>query len=150
MTGPNLDLPPETPDSVQSAEASFSLRPFALYVLVGITEDDYALALEKCNSKYGNHDNSVHRPSKYNFIGEPLQAAFDYHLHQERFDKMTFLAVTSLNWKEVGIYLVTLDDERGHVDAALIPAEETGMVLVNLQIGNSDWPEIKKRFSSCR
>ena len=148
MNGPNLSLPLLSPDSVRLQEASFSLHPFALYTLVDITEDEYSRILENCNSRYDNHDNSVQRPPKYGFVGQSLQSAFDYHLQLERFDKVYFLAITSRNWTETGVYLVTMDNEQGHPDACSIPVDESGLTLVNLQIGNSDWPEVKKKWAN--
>ena len=141
-----LDLPKHTPQAVREREQSFALHPFALYTIADISENEYSRSLERCNSRYGDHENSVRRPPKYGFVGRSFQEILDYHItlaKDKRYDMVNFLVITSKEWEQFGIILVTLDDELGNVDSCQIPAEDTGITLVNLQIGNADWKEIK-------
>jgi len=41
---------------------------------------------------------------------------------------------------------VTIKDTRGNVDTARFRASDIGLVLLNLQIANSDWNEQKDCF----
>ena len=145
----DLTLPAKAPDMTQYHEQSMTLAPFALYDLAGLDNDDYENLLNTCNSKYGDHGNSVKRPPQYNFKEKPLKEAFDYHLSLGKsgtFEPVYFLAVTTPMWKTQGVLAVALDDEtrQCNVDSCFLTAEESGLAMVNVQIDMLDWSDVKK------
>ncbi|KAI9718856.1 MAG: hypothetical protein M1828_006545 [Chrysothrix sp. TS-e1954] len=147
----DLTLPSRCPEEVTShlEERSMALLPFALYDLIGLTDLDAAGLLEICNREYGDHANSIKYPIKKNFKGKSLREVFEHHLSmysEDTFEPGYFLAVTSRDWMSQGLLLVTLTDgDDDTVDTCFLKAESTGMAMVNLQIGNLDWSDVKEQ-----
>ena len=144
----DLTLPSKAPEIARYHDRSMALLPFALYDLVGLFDKDYAHLLSVCNSEYGDHDNAVKRPPRTNFRGKALREVFEYHISLisgRTFEPFNFLAVTSHDWQTVGVLVVALDDDNMQcdVDKCFLKAEKTGLALVNLQIDNLDWSDVK-------
>ncbi|KAK7995740.1 hypothetical protein PG991_015207 [Apiospora marii] len=139
------------------------LLPFALFVHVelGDGEEELARIEAACNSQTDGDDN-VRRAPRHDFAGQPLRAALAEHLDNliatRRFDPFYFVAVVDENWRETGLVIVTMDDGTGddddddggdhacRIDQLRVPAEEVGLILVNLQIANADWADYKEEY----
>ena len=135
-------------------DVPMSLLPFALYTLVHLDPDDLDDLLRTVSetSTQTEQDAVVRLPSQSHRIDGPLRAAFDRHLQlgrENQFDPHYFLAVTSQDWRKEGILIVTLDDDRLEcmVDKCFVHAQGSGLLLVNLQIANMDWYEIKEHYA---
>jgi hypothetical protein len=133
-------------------------RPVALYTLVDITDAELQELRQVCESACEPPDSgaNVRLPPQAKFIGEPLRAVFDSHLELGRgnvFDPTHFIVAVDKNWRANGVLLVTLDDEdededeEPKVDSFRIKAEDSGLCIVNIQIGNSDWSEEKESYA---
>ena len=127
--------------------------PIALYTIVELTDDELRELREACESKCeAEPDTSVRLAPRPKFVAEPLRAVFDYHLELGRagvYDPTYFVAATSRDWRSEGVLVVTLDtdDELDcNVDSFRIRAGESGLSIINLQIGNSDWGEQKESY----
>ncbi|KAK7964450.1 hypothetical protein PG988_011424 [Apiospora saccharicola] len=144
------------------------LLPFALFVHVKLggdnSEEELARIEEACNSQTEGA-NSVRRAPRHDFAGQPLRAALTEHLDNliatRRFDPFYFVAVVDENWREKGVVIVAMDDGAGdddeeeeggdhpracQIDQLRVPAEDAGLVLVNLQIANMDWADFKEEY----
>ncbi|KAJ9299640.1 hypothetical protein DTO271G3_2524 [Paecilomyces variotii] len=148
----DLTLPPRAPEMERYHHVGMRIVPFALYALIDIPSDELTALTQACNAQ-SRPDNVQVRPApEYRFVGGPLRRVYDYHLQLGRegqFDPRWFVVVTSKDWREKGILLVTLDDDdlQCKTDAYFIKAEESGIGLVNLQVGNMDWEEVKEGSS---
>lgn len=137
------------------------LLPFALsvHVELGGGEEELASIEAACNSQTDSHDYPVvqRRTPRHDFAGQPLHAALTAHLESlaevvqaGRFSIFYFVAVVDVNWREAGLVIVTLcegsAEDRWHIEQMRVPAEDVALVLVNLQIGNTDWEECKEQY----
>ncbi|THY86677.1 hypothetical protein D6C93_07813 [Aureobasidium pullulans] len=86
-----------------------------------------------------------------------MKEVIQHHLatcDEEKVDPHYFLVVADAEWEEKGIIAVNLDsgDPEEGGDARLKPdlfwmkIEESGLLLVNLQIANTDWYEAKENY----
>jgi hypothetical protein len=68
-------------------------------------------------------------------------------LPAKKWDYFYFVAVVDEDWREKGVLMVTMDDgtneDEAHIDICRVPAAESGLNLINLQISNMDWEEYK-------
>ena len=64
------------------------------------------------------------------------------------FDPCYFVVVLSDNWKNEGRLPVTLDDDNLECkpDRFFVDPTDPDLLLVNLQIANMDWSEIKENY----
>ncbi|KAI8958019.1 hypothetical protein F5Y11DRAFT_337575 [Daldinia sp. FL1419] len=152
---PDLSLPAKAPSMERYHDAPMSLHPAALYTLVDMDDTELADLVRECESgcvDTGNDPgNSVRFAPRSNFVGQPLRAVFDYHLElglQDTFDPCYFIAAVWKDWKTNGVIMVTLDDDdlECNVDKFRIKAADSGLSIVNLQIGNSSWEEEKECY----
>jgi hypothetical protein len=129
-----------------------SLLPTALYTLVDLTDAELKDCERECETgciDTGSEQGiCVRSAPQARFVGQPLRAAFDYHIDlaaQKTFEPFYFLAVVEKDWQTKGVILVTLDDDEGdcNVDSFRIKAVDSGLTVVNLQITNMDWEEAK-------
>ncbi|KAG9522605.1 hypothetical protein KCV07_g2833, partial [Aureobasidium melanogenum] len=139
----DLTLPDTVPEMAQYQDRPMTLDSFAVYNLLDPHNEPSGL-VETCNSECPR-DDYVH------FRASPginsLKSLIDYHLSKtvhEDFDRNLFLVVTDPNWEKNGVCVVTLGDEEGKPDKFIIKTEESGLLLVNLQIANTDWYEAKE------
>lgn len=73
-----------------------------------------------------------------------------------RFEPFYLVAVVDENWRETGLIIVVMDDGTGddedegdrayQIDQLRVPANDMGLVLVNLQIANVDWVDYKDEY----
>ena len=143
------------------------LLPFALFVHIELEDGEEELArIEEACNRQTEGDANVRRAPRHDFPGQPLRAALAEHLENliatRRFDPFYFVAVVDGNWREAGVIIVTMDDGAGdddededdddgshracQIDQMRVPAEEAGLILVNLQISNVDWAEYKEEY----
>ena len=153
FTQPDLTLPAKAPGMERYHHTPMKLLPVALYTIVDLTDDELRELREECESKCNQEpESTVRLAPRCKFLGEPLRGVFDYHLELGRagvYDPTYFIAAISRDWREEGILVVTLDTDdelECNVDSFRIKAEESGLSMVNLQIGNSDWPEQKESY----
>jgi hypothetical protein len=145
MSNLDLSLPATVPGMARYRDRSMTLDPFAVYNLVG-SQDEPSDLVETCNSLCPRDDYVRFR--KTSNISS-LKSLIDFHLNitaQEQFDPGLFLVVTNSDWKEQGLYIITLGDDEGKPDKFLIKVADSGILLVNLQIGNTDWYEAKENY----
>ncbi|KAG9648128.1 WD40 repeat-like protein, partial [Aureobasidium melanogenum] len=143
MSGIDLSLPDSVPAMARYQDRPMTLDSFAIYNLLDPHNEPAGL-VEKCNSECPR-DDYVH------FRASPginsLKDLIGYHLSttvQESFDPNFFLVVTDPDWEQKGVCVVTLADEEGNPDKFTIKTGESGLLLVNLQIANTDWYEAKE------
>ncbi|KAL0260176.1 hypothetical protein SLS55_005922 [Diplodia seriata] len=154
-TRPDLTLPPTAPVE-RYRDEPMELRPVAVYTLVDLTDTELEELRRVCESECVGSEpgDNVRLAPQPRFVGSPLRAVYDSHLElgpQRTFDPIYFIAAVDTDWRRKGVLLVTLDDgnfdEPGcKTDSLLVKPEDSGLVFVNLQIGNSDWEEEKESY----
>ncbi|KAH0370215.1 hypothetical protein KCU65_g2631, partial [Aureobasidium melanogenum] len=143
MSEIDLTLPDSVPEMSQYENRPMTLDSFAIYNLLDPHTSPPNL-VETCNSECPR-DDYVH------FRASPginsLKGLIDYHLSttvHDNFDPNYFLVVTDPDWENKGVCVVTLGDEEGKPDKLTTRTANSGLLLVNLQIGNTDWYEAKE------
>jgi hypothetical protein len=73
----------------------------------------------------------------------------EYHVElakEGQFDPKYFTVVSYRDWRTKGVVIVALDEEEMQCkpDLLWIKAEDAGLALVNLQISNVGWEELKE------
>ncbi len=153
-THPDLTLPAKAPGMERYHNTPMKLLPVALYTIVDLTDNELRELREACESQCDQEpESTVRLAPRCKFVGEPLRAAFDYHLELGRagaYDPTYFIAAISRDWRSDGVFVVTLetDDELdGDVDSFRSKAEDSGVIMVNLQIANSSWAEENEGYA---
>ncbi|KAI0180578.1 hypothetical protein GGR52DRAFT_531884 [Hypoxylon sp. FL1284] len=150
---PNLSLPAKAPSMARYHNEPETLYPAALYTLVDLTDAELDTLRHKCEEgcvETGHEQGTSVRPApEPRFVGQPLRAVFDYHLElgtQGSFEPRYFIAAVGKDWRARGVVIVALDDDdlECNVDSFRIKAEDTGLMVANLQIGNTSWDEEKE------
>lgn len=145
----DLTLPETVPEAARYHSGS-SLAPIAVYSLCGLSDNDLEDLRATCESQCEDEPQSnVRLPPRSRFTGQPLRRIIEYHLQlgdSDDFDPRYFIVATNKDWKNNGVLLVTLDDDdlECHPDKFFCRAEDSGLYLINLQIANMDWDEIKE------
>ncbi|ETS81872.1 hypothetical protein PFICI_06874 [Pestalotiopsis fici W106-1] len=152
---PDLSLPTRAPSMARYHDQPMTLHPAALYTLVDLTDAEFQALQDECESgclETGHERGTSVRPAPQSrFVGQPLRAVFDYHVGlgaQDTFEPRYFIAAVEKDWRVKGVILVTLDDDdlECKVDKFRINAVDSGLSIVNLQIGNSSWDEEKEGY----
>ncbi|THX17309.1 hypothetical protein D6D13_00681 [Aureobasidium pullulans] len=163
MAEVDLKLPELIPEMARYQTNPMSIDTFALYCLVDCISELPAI-LEASNSemneivetyKHGPQDDRVQCRTETVFGS--MKEVIQHHLatcDEEKVDPHYFLVVADAEWEEKGIIAVNLDsgDPEEGGDARLKPdlfwmkIEESGLLLVNLQIANTDWYEAKENY----
>lgn len=149
---PSLTLPSKAPGMEDYHNRPMQLLPFALYTLVEFTDEELNQLQQACESEIDCAPGTkVKFPAQSRNITGPLRAAFDYHVQlgkEGEYDSTYFIAATSLHWRVEGVLLVTLDDDdlECNVDSFRIRADTSGLSLINLQVGNTDWVDVKENY----
>ncbi|KAI1250122.1 hypothetical protein MGN70_008573 [Eutypa lata] len=150
---PGLSLPARAPSMARYHDEPMTLHPAALYTLVDLADAELGDLERECEaacvdtgSEWGT---SVRLASQPRFVGQPLRSVFDYHLElgqQTKFEPKYFIVAVDKAWRSKGVILVTIDaDELDcNVDSFRIKAVNSGLTVVNIQIGNSSWAEEKE------
>lgn len=131
-------------------DKSGTLNPYVIYLLVNMSDDEAAHLRSICNTECPN-DNYVVLAPQSKFISGPLTKVVDYHVQMTmngQYEPRHFLAVADKDWEDKGILIVTLDDDDREckTDLFRIKAKDSGVSLCNLQIGNTDWYELKENY----
>lgn len=145
MSTIDLSLPQSVPEMSRYADRPMTLDSFAIYNLLE-PQDEPLNLVQTCNSECPR-DDYVHFRTSPGITS--LKGLIDYHLSttvHDNFDPNYFLVVTDPDWEHKGVCIVTLGDEEGKPDKFMIKAQESGLLLVNLQIGNTDWYEAKENY----
>jgi len=149
----DLTLPATAPADYLSRPRENDILPTALYTLISLTAEELTEVARACQHEELDFDEyAIVRPApEPHFVSQPLRAVYDSHLQlgeQGEFDPVYFIVVVDKDWKENGVLLVTLenDDEPPAVDSFLCPVEDTGSIVQNLQIANTDWDECKDNY----
>ncbi|KAF7890093.1 uncharacterized protein EAF02_002508 [Botrytis sinoallii] len=152
---PDLSLPLTAPSMARYREHTLNLPPTALYTLVDLTDTELEECQRECESKCveceRDRGTSVRLAPQSRFVGQPLRAAFDYHIDlaaQNIFEPFYFIAVVKKDWRSKGVILVTLnkmdaEDSNCNVDSFRTKAADSGLNIANLQIANMGWDELK-------
>lgn len=146
MSDIDITLPSRVPEMSRYHTIATGLKPFALYILSPHPLDLPDL-LKTTNSLCPRPDYVKAAPKT--IFKNSLKEVVNYHLTLSQFDPRYFLAVTTEDWREKGILVVTLDDDDldCEPDFFRVKAEDAGILLVNLQIGNTDWFEARENYS---
>lgn len=145
MSELDLSLPNSVPEMAEHSDRPMTLDSFALYNLLD-TETEPSELVEECHAQCPRDDYVYFR--KATGITS-LKSLIDFHLTttvSDGFDPNLFLIVTDPNWRQKGLTIITLGDDEGKPDMFQIKAEDSGIVLINLQIGNTDWYEAKENY----
>lgn len=145
---PDLSLPTKIPEMAQYHETN--LLPFALYALCDLDERELAQLRTTCQSEcqLNPGQEQVLFPPQSQFPGKPLREIVDYHIDLARngeFDPRYFIVAVYPNWKR-RVLIVTLNDEEliCRPDSVWNTPQESALTLVNLQISNMDWDDVKE------
>jgi hypothetical protein len=145
MSEMDLSLPDTVPDMAQFDNRPMTLDSFALYNLVD-TEDEPSGLVEESQSDCPRDDYVRFRKAPG---VNSLRSLIEFHLNttvQDAFDPNFFLVVTDPDWRHNGLTVVTLGDDEGKPDKFVLKTADSGILLVNLQIGNTDWYEAKENY----
>lgn len=145
MSEIDLSLPESIPEMSRYSERPMTLDSFALYNLVD-PETKPPDLIEECHAQCPR-DDYIYLKTAHGITS--LRSLIDFHLTttvSDGFDPNLFLIVTNPNWQQKGITIITLGDDEGKPDIYNIKAEDSGIVLINLQIGNTDWYEAKEGY----
>jgi hypothetical protein len=132
-------------DMAQFENRPMTLDAFALYNLVD-TEDEPSGLVQESQSDCPCDDYVRFRKAPG---VKSLRSLIDFHLDttvQDGFDPNFLLVVTDPDWRHNGLTLVTLGDDEGKPDKFVLKTADSGILLVNLQIGNTDWYEAKEGY----
>ena len=145
---PDLSLPQTVPEVERYHHQKMGILPFALYTLFDMSDNDLTQLCVACESPYED-EGTVRRAPRSKFTEEPLQAIVDYHLELGRsgeYHPTYFIVAVHQDWKSKGVIVVTLDDDELECRPDLLwtQAEESGILLVNLHMANTDWYEAKE------
>jgi len=148
----DLTLPTTAPSAAAWRTKSISSCKAALYSLINFTDAELQELQNECESESDpevQEGATVSLAPQASFVDQPLRAVFDYHLElakENEYYPTFFIVTVDHDWKANGVLLVTLDDEdepEGKVDYFRLRARHSGLIFVNLEIGNSDWMEEK-------
>jgi hypothetical protein len=145
MSELDISLPESVPAMAQHQDRPMTLDTFALYNLVDDKNESSGL-IEECHLDCPRDDYVYFRKAP---SVKSLKGLIDLHLKttvKDGFDPNLFLVVTDTDWRHNGIVIVTLGDDEGKPDKFNIKVADSGIVLVNLQIGNTDWYEAKENY----
>lgn len=122
-----------------------TLDSFALYSLID-TEEEPPDLIEECQSQCPRLDYVYFRKTPGI---TSLKSLIDFHLDttvQDGFVPNMFLVVTDPDWQRKELIIVTLGSLEGRPDKFTMKAADSGILLINLQIGNTDWYEAKENY----
>jgi hypothetical protein len=150
----DLTLPTTAPAAYLSQTAATGDLPIAVYTLLPLSEDELhevARACEPDPDLEEDEDAVVRTAPEPYFIAQPLRAVYDIHLQrslQGDTDPTFFIVVVDEDWRKNGVLLVTLenDDEPPTIDSFMCEAECVGVTLLNLQVANMGWTDLRESF----
>jgi len=142
---PDLSLPDRVPEMEQYHDLPKKILPFAFYTLCDLDGERFEgyrrLCVTECD------DGMVKLPPQARFVGESLQSIMTYHVELGRggqFDPSSFIVCVYRDSTSVVVVTLDEDDLECKPDLLWIKMDESGLLLVNLQIANGDWFEAKE------
>ncbi|KAG9757920.1 hypothetical protein KCU73_g4168, partial [Aureobasidium melanogenum] len=129
---------------------------FAVYAMASTAASNLESVCQVCDEQVEEEIKQM-RPApvtpKDRFVAKPLREIVAFHRalasEDDSWDKFYFAVVTSDDWKENGVLLVTLwSNDQFQPDTFYVPAVEAGINLINLQIVNTDWMETRCNYES--
>ncbi|KAI5210536.1 hypothetical protein E4T39_00314 [Aureobasidium subglaciale] len=145
----DLTLPEGVPKMARHHTRPMALDPFALYFLVDCMSEAGDI-IKACNSEC-LRDDYVQCRTRTAFESGSLNEVIDYHVdncEDELLNPRYIIVIADKDWKKNGVVVVTLDDDNLECKPDLFwtKVEDSGLVLVNLQIANTDWFEAKESY----
>lgn len=145
---PDLSFLATVPEMATYHGQEASDGPFAIYSLCDFDEDDITEITKICDAACELEGQSI-RPPRRRFLGRRLRDVVEYHVglaREGQFDPRYFMVVSCLDWRTQGLVVVTLDDEgmQCKPDVLWIKADDAGLALINLQISNVAWEQLKE------
>lgn len=134
------------------------IPPFALYFMHDANDEEMETVRKLCTKDHGDTlpagdselvDNWVKLPPQSKFVGQPLHSIVDYHIElitTKGAEFEWFYFIVSVYPACSVVLLVTLIDDLGECvpDREWVKIESASLSLVNLQIANVNWDEIKE------
>jgi hypothetical protein len=145
MSEYDLSLPDTVSGMARYHDRPMTIAPFALYDPINLSNGAVEV-VEECNSMCPG-DDYVHFQKTSNITS--LKSLIDFHLNStvpQGFDPCWFLVISDQDWRNNGILVITLSGDEGRPDMFYIETADSGLVLVNLQIANTDWFEAKEGY----
>ena len=150
----DLTLPSKSsPELSRYLHEPTELLPFTIYFHVPLPKSNKESLLSVCNSKLEpGSPEAIQGSSQVDLVGRSLRVAFDHqisHASSRTHDPFWFASVVHEDWRKNGVLVVALNDDENEclIDKVFLPAEVVGLSLVNLQIGNVAWGELKEEFN---
>ncbi len=146
---PDLTLPPHAPSKIERyREGSYSLLPTAVYAIVDLGPGGGEALIRALEARDENVRDTCRLVTDSTFAGQPLRAAYDYHLEHVAPSRSChptlFIVSVSPDSQKHGVLLVNLDaDVEGRIDTCRLSIDDAALDAVNLKIGNEDWEEVK-------
>ncbi|EKG21363.1 hypothetical protein MPH_01355 [Macrophomina phaseolina MS6] len=135
----------------QYHDKDMAMHPAALYTLADLSDNEMQRLQQECESQCTDAEagSSVLLAPKSRFVGQALRAVYEYHLElgaQDTYDHRYFIVAIHKDWEKKGVLLVTLDDDclECKVESFRVHARDAGIIILNLQVANSDWAEEKE------
>ncbi|KAF2827257.1 hypothetical protein CC86DRAFT_208778 [Ophiobolus disseminans] len=148
----DLTLPPTAPANYLSRDHPREGEFAALYTLIPLSEAKLREIASACEPNYEKGEDDIVRVApEPHFISQPLRAVYDSFLELDsirQFDPYYFVVVVHEDWRKEGLLLVNIynDDEPPAIDSFFCKAEDVGSIVLNLQIGNTDWYEAREGY----
>ncbi|KZV93818.1 hypothetical protein EXIGLDRAFT_716675 [Exidia glandulosa HHB12029] len=149
---PDLSLPPSVPGVERYQHTPMNLNPSALYTLIDLSDDELQNLQRVCEEECeGDALSDVLLAPQSRFVGSALRDVIEYHLTlgDATYDPVHFIVAVERDWRSRGVLLVTLDDDDCvcKPDSFRIQPSLSGIVLVNIRIGNVSWEEEKEGYA---
>ncbi|KAL9063144.1 MAG: hypothetical protein Q9157_008389 [Trypethelium eluteriae] len=143
MSQPDLSIPSEAPGLAQGREDA----PYALYTIVPLSDDNLKSACDYMNREHREltDQEPIHPAPKPHFAGRPLRDVFNYHLelgHGGQWDPIYFLTITTPDWRETGILLITMSNKPDEKpDLLFTDPEQASLEIASMDVGNTTWED---------
>ena len=142
---PDLTLPNRVPGMEQYHNRPEQILPFAFYTLCELDSKRFEEYRQICEKSHDH--NIVKLPPQAHFIGDSLRSILSYHVQLARggeFDPTYIIVCVYRNATSVVVVTLHDDDLECKPDLLWTKTEDSGLLLVNLQISNTDWSEAKE------
>ena len=142
-----LSHPAKAP-GVEKFDENYDEREFAVYKMVPLPKTSTEALLKAMVDGAGIPDAAQLAPES-DFANQSLEAIIEKHLQlaeqTDTFNPRTFIVATHQDWQDKGVSLVNLNcDGQSSIDTVSVPAKLAASLLGSLEIGNTDWSEVKE------
>ena len=139
---------PAKASGMERFSGNYDEREFAVYKMVSLAPASTE-ALLKTMLDGGGIPSAARLAPQPDFADQSLQEVIEKHLQvtsqTDIYNPRTFIVVTASNWQEKGVLLVNLNcDGQSSIDTVSVPADQAVTLLMGLEIGNTDWNEVKE------